>query len=194
MILRLQGRTLIAALLLGLAACSPPQDESAKNDQEPPAAEQPQKPAEAPKPQPEPQPAKPQPAPEHHAERQAKPAAREVENAPPVCADCGTIASISQQKAPGQGSGAGAVLGAVTGGLVGHQVGGGTGKKIATVAGAVGGAYAGHQVEKRVRSTTYYTVGVNMEDGSYRSVEVADVSNLSVGSKVRVVGNSLQLR
>jgi uncharacterized protein YcfJ len=38
-----------------------------------------------------------------------------------------------------------AALGAVVGGILGHQVGGGSGKKIATVGGAVGGAALGAQ-------------------------------------------------
>jgi uncharacterized protein YcfJ len=38
-----------------------------------------------------------------------------------------------------------AALGAVIGGILGHQVGGGSGKQIATVAGAVGGAALGSQ-------------------------------------------------
>jgi hypothetical protein len=47
--------------------------------------------------------------------------------------------------------------GGVVGGLLGHQVGGGSGQKIATVAGAAGGAYAGHQIEKTMKSTTRTT-------------------------------------
>jgi uncharacterized protein YcfJ len=40
----------------------------------------------------------------------------------------------------------GAVIGAVVGGILGHQVGGGTGKDIATVGGAVAGGAVGSQV------------------------------------------------
>ena len=40
----------------------------------------------------------------------------------------------------------GAAIGAVIGGILGHQVGGGTGKQVATVAGVVGGAALGSQV------------------------------------------------
>ena len=43
---------------------------------------------------------------------------------------------------------AGTVLGGVAGGLLGSQIGGGSGKKVATVIGAAGGAYAGNQVQK----------------------------------------------
>lgn len=40
-------------------------------------------------------------------------------------------------------------IGAVVGGLLGNQVGGGTGKTLATVAGAVGGGYVGNEIAKR---------------------------------------------
>jgi uncharacterized protein YcfJ len=43
---------------------------------------------------------------------------------------------------------AGTAIGAVAGGLIGHQIGGGSGRDLATVAGAAAGGYAGHQVQK----------------------------------------------
>lgn len=52
---------------------------------------------------------------------------------------------------------AGTAVGAVVGGLLGNQVGGGSGKKIATVAGAVGGGYAGNQVQGRMQANDTYT-------------------------------------
>lgn len=46
---------------------------------------------------------------------------------------------------------AGTAVGAVAGGLLGNQVGGGSGKTIATVAGAAAGGYAGNQVQKNMQ-------------------------------------------
>jgi uncharacterized protein YcfJ len=46
---------------------------------------------------------------------------------------------------------AGTVLGGVAGGLLGHQIGGGSGKKVATVVGAAAGAYGGNQVQKNMQ-------------------------------------------
>ena len=66
----------------------------------------------------------------------------------------------------GEGSGIGVAGGAVVGGLLGHQVGGGSGKQIATVVGAVGGAVAGNEVEKRMKSSKSYDVTVRLEDGT----------------------------
>ena len=51
----------------------------------------------------------------------------------------------------------GSVAGAVIGGLIGHQIGGGTGKDIATVAGAAAGGYAGNRIEEHVQAGNTYT-------------------------------------
>src|SRR5580700_4918216 len=48
-------------------------------------------------------------------------------------------------------------LGAVVGGLLGHQVGGGSGKTIATVAGAAAGGYAGNKIQQKVQAGDTYT-------------------------------------
>jgi len=52
---------------------------------------------------------------------------------------------------------AGTVIGAVAGGVLGHQIGGGTGRTIATVAGAAGGGYAGNQVQKNMQQKDVQT-------------------------------------
>ncbi|NLY03349.1 MAG: glycine zipper 2TM domain-containing protein [Campylobacter sp.] len=46
----------------------------------------------------------------------------------------------------------GTIAGAAAGGIIGHQIGGGSGKKIATVAGVLGGGYAGNRVENTIRN------------------------------------------
>jgi len=45
----------------------------------------------------------------------------------------------------------GTAIGAVAGGLLGHQIGGGTGRTLATVGGAAAGGYAGNQVQKNMQ-------------------------------------------
>jgi outer membrane lipoprotein SlyB len=95
-------------------------------------------------------------------------------------------------KVKGEASGVGAVAGAVVGGVAGHQVGDGRGQDVATVAGAIGGGIAGNEIEKRVKGSTYYHVTVAMENGTTNTVDVDAMNGLSTGSKVRVVGNSLQ--
>src|SRR5437762_13310657 len=63
------------------------------------------------------------------------------------CHDCGTVQAVHAVKHKGEGGAVGMVGGAVVGGLLGHQVGGGTGKTLATVGGAAAGAYAGNEVQ-----------------------------------------------
>lgn len=52
---------------------------------------------------------------------------------------------------------AGTAIGAVVGGLLGNQVGGGSGKKVATVAGAAAGGYAGNKVQENMQNGDTYT-------------------------------------
>lgn len=52
---------------------------------------------------------------------------------------------------------AGTVIGAVIGGVLGNQVGGGSGKKIATVAGAAAGGYAGKKVQQQQQAGNVYS-------------------------------------
>lgn len=98
-------------------------------------------------------------------------------------------AIASQPAAP---SGVGVVGGAVLGGLLGNQVGGGSGRTLATIAGAVGGGYAGNEVEKRTRTTTTYQVRVRMEDGQVRTFPYNSQPNWNAGDRVRVVDGYLQ--
>lgn len=118
-----------------------------------------------------------------------------VASAPPappqVCANCGSVEAVNVVEQQGEGSGLGAVAGGVAGALLGNQIGGGSGRKIATVAGAAGGAYAGHQIEKHVKTTKRYDVVVRMEDGSVRHFPFDAEPAFRAGSKVKVVEGAL---
>ena len=48
-------------------------------------------------------------------------------------------------------------LGALVGGVLGHQIGGGSGKTLATVAGAAAGGYAGNQIQQKTQQADTYT-------------------------------------
>lgn len=122
---------------------------------------------------------------------QAPIAAPPAPPAPPVCGNCGVIDSIREITQPGEATGLGAVAGGVVGAILGHQIGGGTGKKLATVAGAAGGAYAGHQIEKSQRKTTRYEVIVRMNDGTTRSVMMDMVPGWQIGERVRIENGTL---
>ncbi|MBS1216901.1 MAG: glycine zipper protein [Proteobacteria bacterium] len=120
----------------------------------------------------------------------AKSAPAKVASNAPVsvkCAECGVIESTREIATSGEGTGLGAAGGAVVGGLLGHQVGGGSGKQIATVVGAVGGAVAGNEVEKRVKSTKSYEITVRLDDGSIRVIGAADPPTWRTGDHVKVV-------
>lgn len=110
----------------------------------------------------------------------------------PVCQDCGTISSITEIKVKGKGTGMGAVAGAIAGIAAGNQVGDGKGTDVAKVVGAIGGAYAGNQAEKYIRADIVYDVNVRMDNGTTRTVRVADASTVSNGTRVRVAGSNLE--
>ncbi|MBG7619984.1 glycine zipper 2TM domain-containing protein [Herbaspirillum sp. AP02] len=123
----------------------------------------------------------------------AQAAAPAVQRAAAVCNSCGEVVSVRAVRHAAPTSGVGIAGGAVVGGLLGNQIGGGTGRTLATIAGAVGGGYAGNEVEKNVRATTSYVVDVRMENGKTRSFSQSN-ENWRVGDQVRVVNGHLEGR
>src|SRR5579863_2073690 len=65
----------------------------------------------------------------------------------------------------------GSVAGAVIGGVIGHQVGGGSGRDIATIAGAAGGGYAGNRIQKNLQDKDTTTTTEQKCDTVYDSSE-----------------------
>jgi len=122
-----------------------------------------------------------------------QPAAHMAAPAPAVCHSCGVVESVHAVTQRGQGSGLGAAGGAIVGGLLGNQIGGGSGRKIATVAGAVGGAVVGNQVEGNMKSSTTYQVRVRMDDGKVRTISSSS-AGWQAGDHVKVVKGHLQRR
>jgi outer membrane lipoprotein SlyB len=124
----------------------------------------------------------------------AKTAPAQVASSAPVakCTSCGVIESVREVSEKGEGSGLGAAGGAVAGGLLGHQVGGGSGKQIATVVGAVGGAVAGNEVEKRMKATKSYDVTVRLDDGSSRVINENNPPSWRSGDRVRIVDGAIR--
>ncbi|MBI2728067.1 MAG: glycine zipper 2TM domain-containing protein [Polaromonas sp.] len=117
-----------------------------------------------------------------------------------VCADCGTVESVTAEQRQGQVNGVavgnqtigiGTVAGGLLGGIVGNQMGAGNGKTAMTVLGAAGGAYAGNKVEANMKKVTVYNVAVRMDDGSRRNLDVS--TSVPVGSKVIVEGQNLRM-
>ena len=73
----------------------------------------------------------------------------------------------------------GTVAGAVLGGVIGHQIGGGTGRDIATVAGAAGGGYAGNRIQKNLQDKDTVT------STEQKCVTAYDSSERRTGYEVR---------
>ncbi|MBI2727776.1 MAG: glycine zipper 2TM domain-containing protein [Polaromonas sp.] len=110
----------------------------------------------------------------------------------PVCGYCGSIESVTpvtrSTKPPGVG--VGTVAGGVLGAVLGNQIGQGNGRTLGTIIGAVGGGFAGNAIEGQMRKETVYQVNVRMEDGSHRTIEVAQPP--AVGSRVTVEGSTIR--
>jgi uncharacterized protein YcfJ len=83
----------------------------------------------------------------------------------------------------------GTAVGAVVGGLLGNQVGGGSGKKVATVAGVVGGGYAGNKTQEHLQQNNTYTTTERRCNTEYDISEKIAGYNVSyeLDGKVRTV-------
>jgi len=104
----------------------------------------------------------------------------------------GTVSSIDVISASARTSGGGAVLGAVLGAVVGHQIGGGSGRDVATGLGAIGGAVIGNTVEARRKGDTeVFRVGVRMDNGSIERFDYQRIDDLRVGDRVRLQDGQL---
>ena len=109
-----------------------------------------------------------------------------------ICSTCGAVESVTpvRRSTKADGPGVGAVAGGVAGAVLGSQVGRGNGRTAAAILGAIGGGLAGNAIEKNMKTQTVYEVGVRMEDGSRRSIEMAQPP--AVGSKVTVDGGNIR--
>lgn len=111
-----------------------------------------------------------------------------------VCHNCGVIQSvqvIDERVGNNRDNNAlGALGGAVVGGLLGNQVGGGSGRDVATIAGALGGAYAGNEVARNQNGNggiaRVFQVNLRMDDGATQSLRLNQNPNLSSGQRVRL--------
>jgi outer membrane lipoprotein SlyB len=141
------------------------------------------------------------PAPPRAVEPEPEPAPRAAPKPKPVqvaaaepkwCGNCGNVESVRAIKQRAEGSGLGAAGGAVIGGLLGNQVGGGTGRQLATVAGAVGGAVVGNQVEGNMKATTTWEIRVRLDDGTLRTFNQSSEPQWRSGDRVRIVKGRLR--
>jgi outer membrane lipoprotein SlyB len=108
-----------------------------------------------------------------------------------ACIDCGKVTGVNVSEKRGESNALGLIGGGVAGALLGNQVGGGSGKKIATVAGAVGGAYAGKKIQENANSTKVWTVDVEYDNGRRASFSFDRDPGVQRGDRVKNAGQSI---
>lgn len=106
---------------------------------------------------------------------------------------CGKVVDLDRYEKEGKGSGLGAVAGGVAGGLLGNQIGGGSGKTLATIGGVAGGAYVGNEVEKKSKSVKMQKVTVAMDNGGTQTFHMGEKSGYHPGARVHVVDGKLRV-
>jgi hypothetical protein len=110
---------------------------------------------------------------------------------PGECTDCGSCSRpLRLEKARARSRRRGRRR---LGGVIGHQIGGGTGKTLATIAGAGGGAYAGHQIEKSAKKKSYWSVTIKMDGGQTRSFTYSAQPTVKEGERVKLVDGGKRL-
>ena len=109
-----------------------------------------------------------------------------------LCDGCAIVEAVTTEKQKGEGGIVGKVGGAVVGGVLGHQIGGGTGKTLATIGGAAAGSYAGNEVQKRTSAKTIWRTRVTQKDGSQRTFETSTDPGFKPGTVVRIDGSTLR--
>ncbi len=104
----------------------------------------------------------------------------------------GTVESIRSHTVQNSNSAVGTIGGALVGGLLGNQVGGGTGRTVATVVGAAGGAYAGNRVASG-NTSLVWVIDVRYDDGSAATIQQTSAPGVRIGDRVRVSNNGLEI-
>ncbi|MYL22581.1 glycine zipper 2TM domain-containing protein [Vreelandella massiliensis] len=79
--------------------------------------------------------------------------------------------------------------GAIIGGLLGRQIGGGSGRDLATVAGALGGAVAGTAAEDAANRIDAWEMEIRTESGEDVVVVQRADRQFEAGQRVRLIGS-----
>ncbi len=112
--------------------------------------------------------------------------------APVAAVEYGRVTNVEvvRTQAPAGSNAAGTIIGGIAGAVIGHQIGGGSGKDLATVAGAVGGAVAGNAIQRNAnggaRTTDVYRVSVQVDNGAYRAYDLNNPGDIRAGDRVRI--------
>ncbi|OGB01092.1 MAG: hypothetical protein A3E25_15390 [Burkholderiales bacterium RIFCSPHIGHO2_12_FULL_69_20] len=112
--------------------------------------------------------------------------------APNQAVQYGNVSGIDVVSGASRTSGGGAVLGAVLGAVVGRQIGGGSGRDVATGLGAIGGAVIGNTVEARRKGEAdVYRISVQLDNGGVVQFDYQRIDDLRVGDRVRLQDGQL---
>ncbi|MBE0487690.1 MAG: glycine zipper 2TM domain-containing protein [Halomonas sp.] len=79
--------------------------------------------------------------------------------------------------------------GAVIGGLLGRQVGGGSGRDLATAAGVIGGAVGGSRIEDAANRVNALEMEIRRDDGQRVVVVQKADQRFQTGQRVRLIGS-----
>lgn len=124
----------------------------------------------------------------------AKAAPAKTADAKALCDDCAKVLAVNVIEKEGEGGALGIIAGGAAGALLGNQVGGGTGKDIATVVGAVGGAYAGKTIEGQMKSRKVWSVTVQNPFGIKKNFRFDQNPGFAVGDTVKYAGDTIVRR
>lgn len=108
-----------------------------------------------------------------------------------ACLDCGKVTAVTMNERRGESNALGMIAGGAAGALLGNQVGGGSGRKVATVAGAIGGAYAGKKIQENANSNKVWTVDVEYDNGRRGSFSFDRDPGVQRGDRVKNAGQSI---
>jgi outer membrane lipoprotein SlyB len=104
----------------------------------------------------------------------------------------GTITALRQVQIQAD-SRAGGLIGtgggAVIGGLLGNQVGGGSGRTLATAAGVIAGSLAGSKVEESSNLIPAWEIEIRQDNAQSVVIVQKAEQNFQVGQRVRIIGS-----
>lgn len=116
-------------------------------------------------------------------------------SAPVSAVEYGRVTNVEIVRSQEQGrtGPAGAIIGGLAGAVIGHQIGGGTGRDLATIAGGVGGAVAGNAIQKNAGTPgrDVYRVSVQVDNGTYRAYDLGAAADFRTGDRVRIENGQL---
>jgi outer membrane lipoprotein SlyB len=109
-----------------------------------------------------------------------------------ACQTCGVITDIRMvERGSREANAPGIIIGGIVGGVLGNQVGGGSGRDVATVLGALAGGAAGNEIGKNQARDPEWLITVRLDNGSSQTFRNSHRPNVGQGQRVRVENDQL---